>query len=114
VKNAQIVGVLDMQTYSSCVKCRSKVIPDEDDDDLCECVKCKMTQCQEFTQKQLFVRIMLQSQTQQVVLWAFGKTITDILQTPNIDPAKVTKSMLLRAEPFSLTYSWGIIQSTRR
>ena len=114
VKNAQIVGVLDMQTYSSCVKCGSKVIPDEDDDDLCECVKCKMTQCQEFTQKQLSVRIMLQSQTQQVVLRAFGKSITDILQTPNIDPTKVTKSMLLRAEPFSLAYSGGIIQSTRR
>ena len=114
VKNAQIVGVLDMQTYSSCVKCGSKVIPDEDDDDLCECVKCKMTQCQEFTQKHLSIRIMLQSQTQQVVLRAFGKTITDILQTPHIDPTKVTKSMLLRAEPFSLTYSGGIIQSTRR
>ena len=79
MKNAQIVGVLDMQTYSSCVKCGSKVIPDEDDDDLCEC---KMTQCQEFTQKQLSVRIMLQSQTQQVVFRAFGKIITDILQTP--------------------------------
>ena len=26
---------------------------------------------------------------------------------PNIDPAKVTKSMLLRAEPFSLAYSGG-------
>ena len=64
VKNAQIVGVLDMQTYSSRVKCGSKVIPDEDDDDPCQCVKCKMTQYQEFTQKQLSVRIMLQSQTQ--------------------------------------------------
>ena len=49
---------------------------------------------------------MLQSQTQQVVLRAFGKTITDILQTPNIDPAKVTKSMLLRAEPFSQIQIW--------
>ena len=32
-------------------------------------------------EKQLSVRIMLQSQTQQVVLRAFGKTITDILYT---------------------------------
>ena len=35
---------MDMQTYSSCVKCGSKVIPDEDEDDddlCCECVKCK-------------------------------------------------------------------------
>ena len=114
VKNARIVGVLDMQTYSSCAKCGSKVLPDEDDDDLCECVKCKMMQCQEFTRKQLSIRIMVQSLTTQVVLRAFGKTIMDILQTPNIDPAEVTKSMLLRAEPFSLTYSEGIIQSTHR
>ena len=100
VKNARIVGVLDMQTYSSCAKCGSKVLPDEDDEDLCECVKCKMTQCQEFTRKQLSIRIMVQSLTTQVVLRAFGKTIMDILQTPNTDPAEVTKSMLLRAEPF--------------
>ena len=99
-----------MQSCSSCIKCASKVIADETD----ECVKCKMTQCQEFAPKQLFIKIMLQSETNQEVLRAFGKTITDILNTSHIDPAKITKSMLLRAEPFSLTYSRGIIQSMRR
>ena len=43
IKNARIVGVLDMQTYSSCIKCASKVIADETDEDLCECVKCTMS-----------------------------------------------------------------------
>ena len=44
----------------------------------------------------------------------FWQNLHGHLTTPNIDPTKVTKSMLLRAEPFSLTYSGGIIQSTRR
>ena len=79
MKNTHIVGVLDMQTYmyNSCFKCASKVIPDPNDDDLCECVKCKMTQCTDIAPKQLSFRIMLKYDTNQVVLRAFGKTILE-------------------------------------
>ena len=55
IKNAHIIGVLDIDTYNSCLKCSSKIMPDTDDDELDECVKCKMMQCIAITPKQLSI-----------------------------------------------------------
>lgn len=114
IKNAKVIGILDMQTYSSCVRCKSKVHEDDDDETLCICTKCKMTQTKDSANTQLSIRVVVKSPTTEVVLRAFGNTISDILQQPDIDHAEITKGMLLKADPFSLTYSEGIIQSIRK
>ena len=41
-KNARIVGVLNLESYHVCMKCKGKVVLDDDDG---KCIKCKMVQC---------------------------------------------------------------------
>ena len=46
IKNARIIGVLDLDTFDSCIYCHGKVLP-LDDLELYKCTKCQMTQLSE-------------------------------------------------------------------
>ena len=114
VKNARLVGVLDLDIYitTAVLSATPKSFQMLMTDHLCECVKCKTTQCIDMAPKQLSIQVMVKSVTTQLVhvLWAFGKIVQDILRNPTLHPTKMTKGMLLKADPFSLTFSGGIIK----
>ncbi len=40
IRNARVIRVMKLEWYNTCLTCKSKLIPDPDDDDLGECPKC--------------------------------------------------------------------------
>lgn len=61
VKNSRIIGVMNTDTFSSCIKCNAKVVEDNQDPDHSKCVKCQITQCTDAWTKQLSIRVMIKS-----------------------------------------------------
>ncbi len=110
------MGVIDRDTYNSCIKYSAKVVEDEEVPDLSKCVKCKMTQFSDACTKQLSIRVMIKSDNGNFTLRAFGKIVCDILRKSpqDVDISNITDRMLLKAPPFSFTHSGGIIHSIRK
>ena len=73
IKNSCIVGVLDLDTFNSCIKCNDKVVQDNEDQDCSKCIMCQMTQCTDACTKQLNIRVMIQSDKRKFTLLLFGK-----------------------------------------
>ena len=45
IRNVRVIGVIHLEKYSGCLKCKTKLVPEEGDPDLGLCPKCKMVQC---------------------------------------------------------------------
>ena len=45
VRNVCVVGVMHVDKYVCCLKCKTKLVPDTTDSDLSHCSKCEMMQC---------------------------------------------------------------------
>ncbi len=112
VKNARIVGVLDLESYRVCMKCKGKVVLDEDDEELGECIKCKMVQCVDGSKSHLTTRVIIAAGKEHLTLRAFGKTVLQLFEKSAED--EVTERVLLKAKVFSFVQQDGIIQSVSR
>ena len=109
----RVSGVLQLNTYSGCMKCKAKVLPLTDDPEFGQCVKCQMMQCMADVNKELSAQLLIKLPTGQITLRAFGKTILDIAQRP-AGAGDISQISLLKAAPFNMSYKNGIIQTVTR
>ncbi len=112
VKRARIVGVLDLEAYRVCMKCKGKVVVDEEDEELGECSKCKMVQCMDACKNYLTTRVIIAAEKEEFTLRAFGKTVLQLCEKASEE--EVTKRGLLKAKAFDFVHDNGIIQSVSR
>ena len=108
-ENIRVCGVLQLDSYSGCIKCTAKVLPIPDESEFGQCTKCQMMQSLEEAAKQVTAQLFLKTPAGHLTLRAFGKTVVDIAQTHN-----VTQLSLLKAPPFNISYKDGIIQTVTR
>lgn len=107
-----MVAVTQLDRYSGCMKCTSKVVPMPDDPELGTCVKCETMQCVDGGSEELIANIVVRlSRGGNCALRAFGQVVRDICQVPG---GEITMKTLLKAKPFSICYKDGIIQSISR
>ena len=112
LKNVRVVGVSLLDTYSGCIKCAAKLLPDSEDPDLGTCVKCNIMQCMDDSKTELTAQIMIRICSGGLIpLRAFGKIVQDIAQKSG---DQITKASLLKAKPFNIVHKDGIIRSVTR
>ena len=112
-------GVEQLEKYAGCIKCTAKILSDQDDPDVGECVKCGILQCLDAAKVGIVAHLVVKTESatastkhQYLALRAFGATLADISQTNDVE--KITKMSLLKAKPFTMFYRDGIIQSINR
>ena len=108
----RIIGVDRLDGYDGCLKCNSKVVVDEEDEEFKECVKCKMLQSLDECKKVLTAQVIVKSGSGgRLTLCAFERVIVDIAEKP---ASEITPKVLMKAKPFRMYYSDGIIRSISR
>ena len=111
VRDVRVVGVMHLDRYRGCLKCKTKLVPDDDDPDLANCPKCNMLQCLDAGRQGLSAQFLVESGGEKLPLRAFGKVVEDIAQKP---ADEVTMGSLLKAKSFTMVHMDGIIQSISR
>ena len=104
--NWEVSGVLQLDTYSGCMKCTAKVLPLTDDPEFGQCIKCQMMQCMADVNKELSTQLLIKLPTGQITLRAFGKTILDIAQRP-AGAGDISQISFLKAAPFNELQKWN-------
>ena len=99
LNDVHVQGVI-LDRYNGCLKCNTKLVPDDDDPDLGHCPSCKMLQCLASCKLQLSAQLVVKTADQTLTLRAFNKTLQLIAQKP----AEITMSILLKAAPFTLIH----------
>ena len=108
ILSAEVVGVLSLDTYISCLNCKSKIT--KTSDTMGQCTKCSMKQSLRHSTKQLRAKIVLSTPGgEYITLNAFGATVQKIA-----DCTEVTVDKLINAKPFTLTHNTGVIISVTR
>lgn len=111
VRDVRVVGVMHVDKYICCLKCKTKLVPDSEDADLGHCSKCDMVQCLDGGSKGLMAKLMIASAAENLSLCAFGKIVENIAEKP---VGEVSIATLLKANPFKMIHVDGIIQNVSR
>ena len=106
-----MVGVSQLDKYPACMKCMSKIAPDNEDSEIGTCTKCNTMQCIDSAKVELVAHIMVKVHDGNLPLRVFGRVVEDIAQKYG---KEITKHSLLKAKPFSMLHRNGIIQSVVR
>lgn len=113
VKDVRVKGIEKFDMYPICFKskCQDKVKPDEDDEEMGECVCCGTLQVISDEQTGVTATLCLQPQNGQVIkLRAFDHVLKVIIDVSG----PIIPRLLLKARPFTIHYEDGIIKSIRR
>ena len=110
VRDVRVVGVMHLDRYRGCLKCKTKLVPD-DNPDLANCPKCNMLQCLDAGRQGLSAQFVVESGGEKLPLCAFGRVVEDIAQKP---ADEVTMGSLHKAKSFTMVHMDGIIQSISR
>ena len=112
LEDVRIIGVDRLDGYAACLKCKSKVVPDEEDEEFGECGKCKMLQLIEECKKVLTAQVIVKSERGvRLTLRVFEQVILDIAQKSADD---ITAKVLMKAKPFGIKHFDGIIRAVSR
>lgn len=101
-----------LEKYSSCIKCTGEVVADIEDLELGTCAKCGTMQCMDAAKEDVIAQVMVRLSNGTCSLRAFGQVVKDIAQIPA--DQQISMKSLLKAEPFTMCYRDGIIQSVSR
>ena len=113
MKNAQVIGVLFLDKYSSCIKpkCKGKIQPQiSPSNNIGKCIKCTMTQridagrCKE----EVSAKLMVEAEEVINTLTAFTSTLREICQ------GDISEDAFLNAAPFDLQCTGNIITNVNR
>jgi hypothetical protein len=112
LENVRVAGVEVVESYSECITCTNRVIPDQNDPELGSCIQCNMMQRMDDTNVVLGASLVVKvGEREFLPLRAFGEVVEFISQKP---AEEVSMKTLLKAEPFSLSHRDGIIISATR
>ena len=97
IRDAQIVGVAELNTYKACLRCKARVEPSSP---LGRCSKseCAMLQRYDMCQDQLSARLMFLSKSKMVSLSAYGQVVRDLA---GVTDDAVTEEMLVMVPKLS-------------
>ena len=98
LKNATVIGVMSLETYSSCMGCKGKLQVASSNIGLCG--KCGMTQRLDRCKVEATAKLMIEAAQRTYTLTAFTPILEKICQSNTI-----TEEVILGAEQFELTYS---------
>ena len=112
VNGVRVVGVDRLTLYNGCLKCSSKVEVDVDDEEVGECIKCKMIQSMDDCKRSILAQMTVKlPNCFLMTLRAFDRVVLDIIQD---ESENVTAKMLIKAKSFSMYHRNGIMQSISR
>ena len=97
MKNAQIIGVLSFEKYSSCIKCKAKVSLESN---IGQCSRCNMKQRLDRCKEEVTARLLVQAGETMKTLTAFTPVLQEICQGSD-----VAEDALLYADKFDLYHS---------
>lgn len=110
--NVRVAGVEVVESYSECITCSNRVVPDGSDPELGTCLQCSMMQRMDDTNVVLGASLVLRvGEREFLPLRAFGGVVEFIAQKPAAD---VSMKALLKAEPFTVSHRGGVIVSATR
>ena len=110
VLSAEIVGVLSLDSYISCLNCKSKITISTDTTGKCN--KCSLIQSLRHSTKQLRAKVIISTPGgNYLTLDVFGQNVAAIAE---IDEAEVTADNLISAQPFSCSYNGTVMNSVTR
>ena len=95
LSNAQIVGVLHLDRYKSCVRCKARVEPSNAAFGRCSRQECAMLQRFNVCPENLSAGLLFMSDSNDVSLYAYGQTVRDLACDGDED-VTVTEEMLLQ------------------
>lgn len=95
-----------LEKYTGCMKCASKIFPDNKDPDIGTCVKCQTMQCMDAGKEEVVAHIMVRVTNGNLPLRVFGRVVEDIAQEP---AGTITMASLLKAKPFTMFHKDGTI-----
>ena len=102
LEDAVVVGVMLLDTYSSCFSCKGKVMVTAGC--LGKCSKCNMTLCVDRCTQEMSAKLVVEGRQKEKTtcknLAAFSTVLQEICQN-----AEVTEETLLIAQPFDAMYS---------
>ena len=110
LSDVRVVGAR-LNMYSGCVQCSAKVVADDEDPEVGQCVKCSLMQCLDVTTEEVCAELVIMGGGVKHTLRAFGKRVAEIAQKP---VGEITMRVLLKASPFNAGVRDGIIQSVSR
>lgn len=110
MSNIRVAAVVQLDKYYACLKCTAKVVANEDPEVGC-CVKCFTMQSIDMCKQELCAQLLLKEGTTICSYKAFGKVIIDIAERA---ADEITPVVLLKARPFNMLQSGGIIQRINR
>lgn len=112
LENVRVAGVEVVESYSECITCTNRVVPDINDPELGTCLQCSMMQCMDDTNVVLGASLVLRvGEREFLPLRAFGNVVEFIAQK---SAAEVSMKALLKAEPFTISHRGGVILSATR
>ena len=109
--NVRVAAVEALTSYSGCMKCKAKVVPDVEDGVIGSCGYCGLMQCMEECDSELTAHVIVKGGNGRWMLRAFGKVVEDIAEKWG---GGVTKVALLKARPFDMKIRDGIIKGVQR
>ena len=99
IKKATIIGVLQLDTYRSCLRCKARVDPITPPLGRCSKSGCNMLQRFDMCAEHTSAKLLFQSESDTYSLYAYGQTVKNIVSS------EVTEAALLKvASLSSITY----------
>jgi len=111
IKDVRVFAVDKFESYSSCVKCNGKVTM-IDEDDIGECPKCGTMQKIEECKQTLIAQLRTKAENgDRFCLSAFDVVLLKIAEEP---ANNISKKALIKADPFNMKFSDGVIYYVER
>ena len=111
IKEVRVYAVEKFESYSSCVKCNGKVTS-VDEDSIGECSKCGTMQSTEECKQALIAQLRIKAENgEKFCLTAFDSAVLKIAEEPM---ATISKKALIKADPFNMKFSNGVIYYVER
>ena len=107
-----VIAIENITSFQSCIKCKSRIIKLEDEDDLGQCTKCQTLQFMSETKHFLSAKMTVKTTSEEKIdVRVFGSILLEITQTTE---DLLTPLALIKAKPFTMRQKDGTIQSIER
>ena len=107
LEDAEVIGIQNLQAYTSCLACSAKLGDAELDGNMRKCSKCEMIQPIARCKRKVSARLFIEQRGEYYTLSAFDDILTEIAQSSTVTPQS------LMFKKLSLSFENNIITSVR-